>query len=125
MIKIINGVFGYNNGKSIIPKTSKDEPFSCDKATEKRLVAIGVAEYVDGAEVEEAEVDEVEISREDLIAQFKAFGLKGNPNTMKTETLIAKVEEAAKANETEADEVDEVEVDEDAPSFDEVDGVEG
>lgn len=123
MIKIINGVFGYNNGKSIVPKTSKDEPFSCDKATEKRLVAIGVAEYVDGAEVEE--VEEVEVSREDLIAQFKAFGLKGNPNTMKTETLIAKVEEAAKANETEADEVDEVEVDEDAPSFDEVDGVEG
>lgn len=120
MIKIINGVFGYNNGKSIIPKTSKDEPFSCDKATEKRLVAIGVAEYVDGAE---AEVDEVEVSREDLIAQFKAFGLKGNPNTMKTETLIAKVEEAAKANEAEAEEV-EVEVDEDAPSFDEVDGVE-
>ena len=122
MIKIINGVFGYNNGKSIIPKTSKDEPFSCDKATEKRLVALGVAEYVDGAEAEE--VDEAEISREDLIAQFKAFGLKGNPNTMKTETLKAKVEEAAKANEPEAEEV-EVEVDEDAPSFDEVDGVEG
>ena len=122
MIKIINGVFGYNNGKSIVPKTSKDEPFSCNKATEKRLVALGVAEYVDGAEV--AEADEVEISREDLIAQFKAYGLKGNPNTMKTETLKAKVEEAAKAKEAEADEV-EAEVDEDAPSFDEVDGVEG
>ena len=122
MIKIINGVFGYNNGKSIVPKTSKDEPFSCDKATEKRLVALGVAEYVTAEEV--AEADEVEVSREDLIAQFKAFGLKGNPNTMKTETLKAKVEEAAKAVEAEADEV-EVEVDEDAPIFNEEDGVVG
>ena len=46
MIKIINGVFGYNNGKSVIPKTSQDAPFECDKAIEKRLVSIGVAEYV-------------------------------------------------------------------------------
>lgn len=126
MIKIIRGTFGYNNGKSIVPKTSNDEPFECDAKIEKRLVAAGVAVYVGNGKSDETkpEADEVEISRDDLIAQFKAFGLKGNPNTMKTETLKAKVEEAAKAKEAEAEEV-EVETDEDAPSFDEVDGVEG
>lgn len=127
MIKIIKGTFGYNDGKCIIPKTVKDEPFSCGKELEKRLVAEGVAEYVSQEEVvvetkAEAEAEEVEISREDLIAQFKAFGLKGNPNTMKTETLKAKVEEAAKAQEAEAEEV-EAEVDDDAPDFANVDGV--
>lgn len=122
MIKIINGVFGYNNGKSIIPKTSKDEPFECDKAVEKRLVALGVAKYVTETEVEvetdtdtDTDTDEKEVTREELIAQFKAYGLKGNPSTMKTETLKAKVAEAAK-------EAEEVEVDEDAPTFEE-DGV--
>lgn len=122
MIKIINGVFGYNNGVSIVPKTSKDEPFECDAKVEKRLVAAGVAVYVGNGISDqtepETETEEVEVTREDLIAQFKAYGLKGNPNTMKTETLKAKVEDAAKAQEVE------VEVD-DAPNFDEVDGVEG
>ena len=121
MIKIINGVFGYNNGKSVIPKTSQDAPFECDKAVEKRLVSIGVAEYVtkvvEATEAVEAS-DPAEIieepTREDLIATFKNLGLKGNPNTMKTETLKAKIAEAAELVE-----------DEDTPSFDEVDGVEG
>ena len=124
MIKMIAGTFGYNNGVSVIPKTPKDEPFECSAAKEKELVALGLAVYVGNAKSDQTETEEVEVTREDLIAQFKAFGLKGNPNTMKTETLKAKVSEAAKANEAEADEV-EVEVDEDAPSFDEVDGVEG
>lgn len=115
MIKIVNGVFGYNNGKNIIPKTPKDKPFECDTKTEKRLVSLGVAEYVTAAEVD-VDTDDKEVSREELIAQFKAYGLKGNPSTMKTETLKAKVADAAK-------EAEEVEVDEDAPSFDEEDGV--
>ena len=120
MIKIIRGVFGYNNGKSVIPKTAQDGPFECDKAIEKRLVSLGVAEYVtkvvEATEAVEAdEPTEVinEPTREDLIATFKQLGLKGNPSTMKTETLKAKIAEAAELVE-----------DEDAPSFDEVDGVE-
>ncbi len=123
MIKIINGVFGYNNGKSIIPKTSKDEPFECDKAVEKRLVTLGVAKYVTTADVEvetisevETDTDEKEVTREELIAQFKELGLKGVAKSMKTETLKAKIAEAIKAKD------DEVETDEDAPSFEE-DGV--
>ena len=121
MIRIIKGVFGYNNGKSVIPKTPQDGPFECDKAIEKRLVYLGVAEYVtkidEATEALEAE-EPVEIieepTREDLIATFKQLKLKGNPNTMKDETLKAKIAEAAELVE-----------DEDAPSFDEVDGVEG
>lgn len=121
MIRIIKGVFGYNNGKSVIPKTSQDGPFECDKAIEKRLVSLGVAEYVtniveatEALESEEpAEIIE-EPTREDLIATFKQLGLKGNPSSMKTETLKAKIAEAAELVE-----------DEDSPSFDEVDGVEG
>ena len=121
MIKIINGVFGYNNGKSVIPKTSQDPPFECDKAIEKRLVSIGVAEYVanivEATEaVETAGTAEIidEPTREELIATFKQLKLKGNPNTMKDETLKAKIAEAAELVE-----------DEDTPSFDEVDGVVG
>ena len=121
MIRIIKGVFGYNNGKSVIPKTSQDGPFECDKAIEKRLVSLGVAEYVtnvvEATEALEAE-EPVEIieepTRDDLIATFKQLGLKGNPSSMKTETLKAKIAEAAELVE-----------DEESPSFDEVDGVEG
>ena len=125
MIKIINGVFGYRSGNSIIPKTSKDEPFECDKATEKRLVDLGVAKYVTAeiAEVvETAEIaDEIteEPTREDLIAMFKEAGLKGNPNSMKTETLKAKIAEVAILVEDE----ESIPVDDDAPSFDDADGV--
>ena len=130
MIKIINGVFGYREGKSIIPKTSKDAPFECDKATEKRLVDLGVAKYVTAEvpvethaevaeEVETAELVEEAIeepTRDELIAIFKEMGLKGNPSSMKTETLKAKIAEAAEL-------VEDEEVDEDAPSFDDADGV--
>ena len=127
MIKIIKGVFGYNNGKSVIPKTAQDGPFECDKAIEKRLVSIGVAEYVtkvvEATEaVESAEPAEIinEPTREDLIATFKQLGLKGNPSTMKTETLKAKIAEAAELVEDE----ESIPLDENAPTFDEVDGVE-
>lgn len=126
MIKIVNGVFGYRNGKTIIPKTSKDEPFECDKATEQRLVAQGVAVYVNAPKADETE----ELDKDALIARYKELGLGGNPASWRAETILKKIEEAeAKAaEETEADETEvegEGETDEDAPTFDEVDGVEG
>ncbi len=49
MIRIIKGVYGHvPNPKAgiVVPKTSKDEPFSLSPEQEKRLVSIGVAEYV-------------------------------------------------------------------------------
>lgn len=50
MIRIIKGVYGHVPNPDtgiVVPKTSKDEPFSLSPEQEKRLVSIGVAEYVD------------------------------------------------------------------------------
>ena len=137
MIKIIQGTFGLRVNNTIVPKSAKDEPFSCDETTEKRLVKIGVAEFVEEAEAivevqnnevvteeteteaeateeteTEAEVVIENVSKEELIAMFKELGLKGNPAVMKEETLKAKIAEAAKLVE-----------DEEAPVFDEAGGV--
>ena len=118
MIKIINGTFGYNDGKRVIPKTPKDKPFECNAKTEKRLVSLGVAIYVNKVEtdVEEEPAEEVTLSKDELVAKYKSLGLGGNPSVMKEETLIKKIKEAEEALEEVANEV--------APSFDEVDGVE-
>lgn len=68
MIKIINGVFGFNDGTSVIPKTSKDEPFEAGEKIEKELVAKGIAEYVGKTEavveVEEEETEATEPTEE-------------------------------------------------------------
>lgn len=68
MIKIINGVFGFNDGTSVIPKTSKDEPFEAPVDVEKRLVEMGVAVYAGktkaAAEVEEVTETETEPTEE-------------------------------------------------------------
>ena len=97
MIKIINGIYGYKKNGSVIPKTSKDAPFECDKAEEARLVKLGVAAYV------KAEANEGNgLDKEALIARYKELGLGGNPATWKAETIAKKIEEAeakAKANE--------------------------
>ena len=46
-IRIIKGIFGYKDAKgNVIPKTSKDEPFSLTAEQEARLVKRGVAAYV-------------------------------------------------------------------------------
>lgn len=130
MIKIIQGIYGHKVGNTIIPKSAKDEPFSCDKATEKRLVNSGVAVYVEESEsivefedleTETEETEETEdkeseeseeMTREELIKAYKDLGLKGNPAVMKDETLKAKIAQAAELVE-----------DEEAPKFDAVDGV--
>lgn len=114
MIKIINGTFGYNDGKRVTPKTPKDKPFECDKAIEKRLVALGVAEYVTKTETDYEEPKE--LNKEALIKRYKELGLGGNPASWKAETILKKIEEAEAAD-TNTDS------DEDAPSFDEEDGV--
>ena len=47
MIQMINGTYGYNDNGRLIPKTSKDGPFSLSAEKEKRLVDMGVAKYTD------------------------------------------------------------------------------
>lgn len=100
MIKIINGIYGYKKNGSVIPKTSKDEPFECDKAEEARLVKLGVAAYVKA----EANEGGNGLDKEALIARYKELGLAGNPSSWKAETIAKKIEEAeAKANEGEGE----------------------
>ena len=114
MIKIIKGYYGYKKGNSIIPKTVNDEPFSCDKAEEERLVKLGVAEYVTAGKtaVVEAEVEAPEaLDKKALIARYKELGLAGNPANWKAETIAKKIAEA------------EAELEDEAPVFDDTDGV--
>jgi len=44
LIRIIRGVYGYKNGVTTIPKTSKDKPFTVDDKIAQKLIAQGVAE---------------------------------------------------------------------------------
>lgn len=63
MIKIIKGTYGHvPNPKAgiVVPKTSKDEPFSLSPEQEKRLVSLGVAEYVNAAPEAEPETEPAE-----------------------------------------------------------------
>lgn len=47
MIKIVQGIYGYQDKNGVVrPKTPEDAPFSLTEAQEKRLVDLGVAEYV-------------------------------------------------------------------------------
>lgn len=124
MIKIIKGYYGYKQGNSIIPKCSKDAPFSCDRAEEARLVKLGVAEYV------KAEANEGDgLDKEALIARYKELGLAGNPASWKAETIAKKIKEAeAEANEGDGegesnDNESNDDESNDAPDFGDDDGV--
>lgn len=54
MIRIIKGIYGHVDGDRIIPKTSKDPPFSLSSEKEAKLVQKGVAEYVESINEEPA-----------------------------------------------------------------------
>jgi len=47
MIKIIKGIYGHVDGGRIVPRTSKDPPFSLTPEKEAQLVRKGVAQYTD------------------------------------------------------------------------------
>ena len=56
MIKIIRGIYGYQNKTGIIePKSKKSAPFSLSAEREEQLVKSGVAEYVEEPEGNEPE----------------------------------------------------------------------
>ena len=125
MIKIINGIYGYRKGTSIIPKTNKDEPFECDKAEEARLVKLGIAEYVGQAETEEVEECSALYTEETSLTELKEIAKKLGASDEELKPIRAKAvarelidKLAAGAEQTETEEVEE-----DAPKFDEVDGV--
>ena len=142
MIKIIQGIFGLKVGNTIIPKSAKDEPFSCDEATEKRLVNSGVAIYADESEsIVEFEDLEAEVDNEAPLYTDKTSlaELKEIAKTLgATDDILKSIRAKAAAKElidkladeiTKGEPVDGpneseiVEVVEDAPTFDAVDGV--
>lgn len=101
MIKIINGVFGFNNGITVTPKTPKDEPFEAPAEIEARLVKEGVAVYVDGPAKDDAvenaedDADSLEVfTKAQLIEKFNELGLEGNTNKMNKAELIEAIENA-------------------------------
>lgn len=131
MIKIINGIYGLREGNSIIPKTSKDEPFECDKAEEARLVKLGVAEYVACEEVaEDAPLYTDATSLAELKEIAKTIGatddvLKSIKSKAAAKELIDALAETYEAESKTIGEAEEEteEVAEDAPTFEAVDGV--
>ena len=131
MIKIIQGTFGLKVGNVITPKTSKDEPFSCDEAIEKRLVDTGVAEYVEATEAEavvEAEEKEALYTDETSLAELKEIAKKLGATEDVLKSIRAKavakelIDNLALTYEAESEEIVEVE-DEEVPVFNEADGV--
>ena len=142
MIRIIKGVYGHVPNPDtgiVVPKTSKDEPFSLSPEQEKRLVSIGVAEYVDApaapaipepedvdealeAEAEpEAPAAEPETSLDDMSAKElreygKTFGLTFRVGMTKVEMREA-IEAAEAEVETEGED------DEAPPVFDAAEAV--
>jgi hypothetical protein len=64
MIKIVQGIYGYQDKNGVVrPKTPEDAPFSLTEAQEKRLVGLGVAEYV--GNVPEHPQDAVELTEDE------------------------------------------------------------
>ena len=129
MIKIINGVFGYNDGTCVTPKTPKDEPFEAPAEIEERLVKEGVAEFVGKSKEEKPAPAEDEAAEDDadsleaftktqLIEKFNELGLEGNPNKMNKAQLIEAIENPV----DEAPAEDEA-AEDDGPDFGEDDGV--
>lgn len=142
MIRIIKGVYGHVPNPDtgiVVPKTSKDEPFPLSPEQEKRLVSIGVAEYVDApaapAISEPEDVDEApeaeaapeapaaepETSLDDMSAkELREYG-KTLGLTFRVGMTKAEMREAIEAAEAEAE--TEGEDDEAPPVFDAAEAV--
>lgn len=98
MIKIIKGVYGYADKRGfVVPKTSKDEPFSLTAEQEARLVRLGVAEYV-GAVAETPEKPLEDMTAKELRAYAAEIGLEFPANAKKAD-ILAEILEAEASEE--------------------------
>lgn len=108
MVEIIKGTFGYFDGRRVVPVTIKDGPQNWDADLERRLVARGIARYVESekpaqkpteAPVEVAEVEEETVDVENMtVKQLKAVAAQMGIDTKtlkKKADLIAAIENAA------------------------------
>lgn len=103
LIKITKGTYGHWDGKMVVAKTTKDEPFELDDEKAKRLVDLGVAIYAE-EKMEEEDVEEQTL--EDMtVAQLKKLaddrGITYERTVRKAE-LIAMIEEQMEETEDEA-----------------------
>ena len=90
MIRIIKGTYGFVGNDGVVsPKTPKDEPFTTKAEEEARLVALGVAEYVDVQE--ESEIAAEEPEKAEAAKEEKKPATAKKKSTAKKKT--AKVEE--------------------------------
>ena len=79
MIRIIKGTYGYVDDNGYVrPKTEKDGPFALTDEQEARLVALGVAVYVDAPPAEENGPEEQgnDSDEQETVAQLDAEQLK-------------------------------------------------
>ena len=107
MVKIVQGIYGYQDKNGIVhPKTPEDPPFSLTEAQEKRLVDLGVAEYVGNVPNVPEEPQDVEETTEDTNTETDIVVLPEYNADMTTKELreIAKdykIELAARASKKE------------------------
>lgn len=112
MVEIIKGTFGYFDGRRVVPVTIKDGPQNWDHDLERRLVARGIARYVDAnepaqkpaeapmeepVEVEEPQTEEPDFTKmtvKQLKAVAEEMGIDTKPLKKKAD-LIAAIEDAA------------------------------
>ena len=135
MIKIIsNATFGFWNGTSVEPKTKDSKPFCVSSKREAELVALGIAEYVE--KIDETLVSqgnggetEFEVTKEYLkglkLEQLKEFaeqfGVTYRIGVTKADFVNEVWEAITSTSENEAP--SELELDENAPTFDAADAV--
>lgn len=108
MVEIIKGTFGYFDGRRVVPVSIKDGPQQWDPDLERRLVARGIARYVeaekttaeptgDAVEVVELQTEEVDVEKmtvKELKAIAEQMGID-TKNLRKKADLIAAIEDAA------------------------------
>lgn len=111
LVKIVKGVYGFDTGKTVVGKSTKDAPFLLDEDKARRLIGLGVAEpvcddtYLDShvyAVEEDAETDEevdeipaedmeelnlVEMTLEELKEFAEPYGLKYKVGTKKADFI--------------------------------------
>lgn len=107
MVEIIKGTFGYFDGRRVVPVSFKDGPQTWDPDLERRLVARGIARYVEAekpaqapvwvpvevADLQEATVDVENMTVKQLKAVAEQMGID-TKNLRKKADLIAVIEEA-------------------------------
>lgn len=90
-VRIIQGTYGYPNGKYPVAKTPNDPPFELDDAMAARLLRLGVAVAVPDEAPPAAPASPTqaqaapEPTRADLAAQAAALGLKVGKSATKAQ----------------------------------------